>query len=144
MRMKRTIGCMAMLLALTVTAGARAAEPAAPSADLDRAAYEHLFPGSPREMITVYYLAAGRLQATHYCSIGNQPAYRLAAGSTPADIRMEFAGGTGFDPQTDPHAHGVEIRSQDAGHIEGEWHFQKGAQPSGSKRMTLARAPEAG
>ena len=109
-----------------------------------RAVIEHLFPDTPHEMITVYYLASGRLQATHYCSIGNQPAYRLAAGSTPADIRMEFAGGTGFDPQTDQHAHGVEIRARDAGHIEVEWHFQEGTQPAGSKRMLLERAPVAG
>ena len=144
MRMKRTIGCMTVLLALTVTAGARAAEPAAPSADLDRAAYEHLFPGSPREMITVYYLAAGRLQATHYCAIGNQPAYRLAADSTPTDIRMEFAGGTGFDPLVDQHAHGVQIVTRDADHIEVEWRFQKGTQPTGGKRMILARVPATG
>ena len=109
-----------------------------------KAVIEYLFPDTPHEMVTVYYLASGRLLATHYCSIGNQPAYRPAAGSAPTDIRMEFAGGTGFDPQADQHAHGVEIRSKDAGHIEVEWHFQKGLQPSGSKRMILARAPVAG
>jgi len=109
-----------------------------------KAVLEHLFPGSAHEMITVYYLASGRLQATHYCSIGNQPAYRLAAGSSAADIRMEFAGGTGFDPQTDQHAHGVEILTKDSDHIEVEWRFQKGAEPTGAKRMILERAPQAG
>jgi len=109
-----------------------------------KAVIEHLFPGSPHEMVTVYFLASGLLQATHYCSIGNQPAYTLAAGSTPGDIRMEFAGGTGFDPQVDQHAHGVEIQAKDADHIEVEWHFQKGNLPAGSKRMLLARAPAAG
>jgi hypothetical protein len=109
-----------------------------------KAVIEHLFPDTPHEMVTVYFLASGRLQATHYCSIGNQPAYRLAAGSTPADIRMEFAGGTGFDPQADQHAHGVDIQAKDADHIEVEWHFQKGTQPAGSKRMLLARAAAGG
>jgi hypothetical protein len=109
-----------------------------------QAVIEHLFPGTPHEMVTVYFLASGRLQATHYCAIGNQPAYRLGAGSTPTDIRMELAGGTGFDPQADQHAHGVEIQTQDADHIAVEWHFQKGTQPTGSKRMLLARAPAAG
>jgi hypothetical protein len=110
-----------------------------------KAVFEHLFPGTPHEMVTVYYLARDRLQATHYCAIGNQPAYTLAAGSQPTEIRMEFAGGTGFDPQTDPHAHGVDIRVRDAAHIEVEWHFHKGTQPTGSKRMLLERTvPVAG
>jgi hypothetical protein len=108
-----------------------------------QAVIEHLFSGQPHEMVTVYFLASGRLEATHYCSIGNQPTFRLAAGSTPDDIRMKFAGGTGFDPQTDQHAHGVEIRTRDADRVEVEWYFQKGTQPAGSKRMLLERVPGA-
>jgi hypothetical protein len=34
----------------------------------------------------------------------------------------------------------VDIRVRDPGHIEVEWHFQKGTQPTGSKRMLLERA----
>jgi len=60
---------------------------------------------------------------------------------TVADIRMEFAGGTGFDPPTDQHAHDVEIRSPDADHVEVECRFQQGDRPTGSKRMVLARVP---
>ena len=109
-----------------------------------KAVFEHLFPDTEHEMVTAYFLASGRLQATHYCAIGNQPAYRLAADSTPADIRMEFAGGTGFDPLVDQHAHGVQIVTRDADHIEVEWRFQKGTQPTGGKRMFLARVPATG
>jgi hypothetical protein len=108
-----------------------------------KAVFEHLFPGTPHEMVTVYYLARDHLQATHYCAIGNQPAYTLATGSQPTDIRMEFAGGTGFDPQTDQHAHGVDIRVRDTSHIEVEWYFQNGTQPTGSKRMLLERTAPA-
>src|SRR5512134_2455686 len=59
-----------------------------------KAVLERLFAGAPNEMTTVYYLAYDKLLATHYCSIGNQPAYRLAPASTPTNIVMEFAGGT--------------------------------------------------
>lgn len=69
-----------------------------------RAVIERLFPDTPHEMVTVYCLASGRLQATHYCPVGDQPACRLATGSTPAGRRMESAGGTGSDPQADQHA----------------------------------------
>src|SRR5512137_3168170 len=59
-----------------------------------RAVLERQFAGTAHEMVTMYYLAYDRLQATHYCSMGNQPAFKLAADSTPRDVRMEFAGGT--------------------------------------------------
>jgi hypothetical protein len=108
-----------------------------------KAVFEHLFPGTPHEMVTAYFLASGRLQATHYCAIGNQPAYRLSTDSTATDIRMEFAGGTGFDPLVDQHAHGVQIVTRDADHIEVEWRFQKGTEPTGGKRMLLTRVPAA-
>jgi len=104
-----------------------------------KAVFEHLFPGTPHEMVTAYFLAGDRLLATHYCAIGNQPAYRLSPSSTPQDIVMEFAGGTGFDPETDQHAHGVSIRVADADHIEVEWRFNKGTVPNGAKRMVLQR-----
>jgi hypothetical protein len=106
---------------------------------------ERLFRGTPHEMTTVYYLAYDRLLATHYCAIGNQPAYQLAAGSSPTHIVMEFAGGTGFDPQIDQHAHGVQIRTIDANHIDVEWEFRKGDAAPTRQRMLLERAaPMAG
>jgi hypothetical protein len=105
-----------------------------------KAMIERLFPGTPHEMTTVYYLAYDRLLATHYCAIGNQPAYQLAPTSVPAHIVMEFAGGTGFDPKTDQHAHGVQIKTIDANHIDVEWEFRKGDEAPTRQRMLLERA----
>ena len=65
-----------------------------------RAVLERQFGGTSHEMITVYSLAYDRLQANHFCAMGNQPAYRLADGSSPRDIRMEFVGGTGHEAPT--------------------------------------------
>lgn len=104
-----------------------------------KAVFEHLFPGTDHEMVTVYYLAYDRLQATHYCAIGNQPAYTLSPRSTPTEIAMDFAGGTGFDPKSDQHARGVQVRVKDANHIEVRWNFNKGDVPNGSKLMYLER-----
>jgi hypothetical protein len=111
-----------------------------------KAVFEHLFPGTDHEMVTVYYLAYDRLQATHYCAIGNQPAYALSPKSTPTDIAMDFAGGTGFDPTTDQHACGVQVSIRDADRIEVRWNFNKGDVPNGSKLMYLERVkvPAAG
>jgi hypothetical protein len=104
-----------------------------------KAVLERLFAGTPNEMTTVYYLAYDKLLATHYCSIGNQPAYRLAPASTPTNIVMEFAGGTGFDPKTDQHAHGVTIKTIDASHLDVEWEFRKGDAAPTHARMLLER-----
>ena len=65
-----------------------------------RAVLERQFGGTSHEMITVYSLAYDRLQANHFCAMGNQPAYKLADGSSPRDIRMEFVGGTGHEAPT--------------------------------------------
>jgi hypothetical protein len=105
-----------------------------------KAMIERLFPGTPHEMTTVYYMAYDRLLATHYCAIGNQPAYQLAPTSAPAHIVMEFTGGTGFDPRIDQHAHGVQIKTIDANHIDVEWEFRKGDEAPTRQRMLLERA----
>src|SRR4051794_10956607 len=34
---------------------------------------ESLFPGTPKEMVSMYFLDGGNLIMTHYCSVGNQP-----------------------------------------------------------------------
>jgi hypothetical protein len=113
-----------------------------------RAVIEKLFADTPHEMTTVYFLAGDRLQATHYCSIGNQPSFSLAATSQPRDITMELSGSTGFDPKTDQHAHGVHIEVLDTGQLKVEWQFRKGEASPTYARMLLARpvgpAPAAG
>ncbi|MEE9214278.1 MAG: hypothetical protein V3U54_05695, partial [Thermodesulfobacteriota bacterium] len=39
----------------------------------DSAIVETLFPGTPHEMVSVYYDDNGKLSMTHYCMIKNQP-----------------------------------------------------------------------
>lgn len=105
------------------------------------AVLERVFAGSPHEMTTVYFLAHDRLLATHYCSIGNQPGFALADTSKPTDIVMELAGGTGFDPKTDQHAHGVHLQVLESDRLRVEWQFRKGDAAPTYARMTLTRTP---
>jgi hypothetical protein len=105
------------------------------------AVLERVFAGSPHEMTTVYFLANDRLLATHYCSIGNQPGFALADTSKPTDIVMELAGGTGFDPKTDQHAHGVHLQVIGPDRLRVEWQFRKGDADPTYTRMTLSRTP---
>lgn len=108
-----------------------------------RAVLERQFGGTAHEMITVYSLAYDRLQANHFCAMGNQPAYRLAEGSTPRDIRMEFAGGTGLDPAKDRHADGERIEVVGPDELRVEFQFRTGLEAPTRAGMTLRRASTA-
>jgi hypothetical protein len=104
-----------------------------------RAVLERQFAGTAHEMVTMYYLAYDRLQATHYCSAGNQPAFRLAPASTARDIRMEFAGGTGFDPATDQHVDGERIEVLAPDRLRVEYQFRKGMEAPTREQLLLSR-----
>ena len=103
-----------------------------------RAIIERQFGGTAHEMITVFSLAHDRLQANHFCAMGNQPAYRLAETSTPRDIRMEFVGGTGLDPQKDHHANGERIEVVGPDELRVEFQFRTGQEPPTSASMRLS------
>lgn len=104
-----------------------------------RAVLERQFGGSSHEMITVYSLAYDRLQANHFCAMGNQPAYKLTEGSSPRDIRMEFVGGTGLDPATDRHANGERIEVVGPDELRVEFQFRTGNEAPTSAGMRLQR-----
>jgi len=108
-----------------------------------KAIIEYQNPGQSYEMVTVYYLAGGKLQATHYCAAGNQPAYRLDDKSTAELALLEFTGGTGFDPDKDGHVHQGEIRFLSPDRIEHRWFHFVGPKELGSTHWFLQRQVEA-
>lgn len=107
-----------------------------------KAIIEYQNPGQSFEMVTVYYLANGKLQATHYCGAGNQPAFQLGDNSTPDLALLEFAGGTGFDPDRDGHVHRGDIRFVSANRIEHQWFHYVGPNELGSTHWFLDRQVE--
>lgn len=108
-----------------------------------KAVIEYQNPGESFEMVTVYYLANGKLQATHYCGAGNQPAYKLGEKSTSDLALLEFAGGTGFDPDKDGHVHQGEIRFLSPDRIEHRWFHFVGPKELGETHWFLQRNVEA-
>lgn len=107
-----------------------------------KAIIEYQNPGQSFEMVTVYYLAKGKLQATHYSAAGNQPAFQLGEKSTPELALLEFAGGTGFDPDKDGHVHNGDIRFVSANRIEHQWFHYVGSREMGSTHWFLERQVE--
>jgi hypothetical protein len=104
-----------------------------------KAVMEYQNPGKTYEMVTVYFLANGKLHATHYCGAGNQPAYKLDEKSTADLALLEFAGGTGFDAEKDGHVHQGEIRFVSPDRIEHRWFHYVGPKELGSTHWFLQR-----
>src|SRR5512138_2195799 len=73
------------------------------------AVMETLFPGTPHEMRSIYFLDGGELVLTHYCEMGNQPRMRLSPASTETELVFDFAGGSNLDPTKDVHIHSGRI-----------------------------------
>lgn len=74
---------------------------------------ERVFAGTPQEMTTMYYDKGGRLTATHYCVMGNQPQFLLKS-SDAKSISFDFDATCGIDTTKESHMHGLKIVFNDA------------------------------
>lgn len=89
--------------------------------------HETLFPGTPHEMVTVYYMDGADLVLVHYCAAGNQPRMKAAPALDGDQLVFKFAGGTNIDPAKDAHMHDLTITFKDAHHIRAAWsHYADG------------------
>ena len=77
---------------------------------------ERSAPGTPMEMVTMYYDKAGKLAATHYCVLGNRPEMALK-GSDAKSITLDFDSCCGIDTKKESHMHGMTLNFDDANTI---------------------------
>ncbi|HJT17065.1 MAG TPA: hypothetical protein VJ853_06750 [Thermoanaerobaculia bacterium] len=97
---------------------------------------ETLFPGTPHEMMTVYTLDTGVLEATHYCDSGNQPAMRYNAAKSTADkLVFDFVGVRG--PTAHGYMHDVEFHLTGRDSLQSKWN---GVPAGDSHEFNLTRA----
>jgi hypothetical protein len=87
---------------------------------------ETIMPGTPHEMTTIYYDHGGKLQLTHYCSLGNHPSMKL--DKADAD-KLEFSLVEGsVTPGEAMHMHALTLTTPDKDHLVADWTvFDKGA-----------------
>jgi hypothetical protein len=74
--------------------------------------------GKPNEMVSVYHMDGKTLLMTHYCALHNAPVMKFRKTDKPGEIKLDFFGGTNFDPKVDAHAHEGLIRIKDQNTFE--------------------------
>ncbi len=74
---------------------------------------ERISPGTPHEMVTMYYDKAGKLALTHYCMFGNRPEMALKTANAKS-LTFDFDSCCAIDPKKESHMHGMTIRFDDA------------------------------
>jgi hypothetical protein len=81
---------------------------------------ETMMPGTPGEMVTVYYVDGADLAAVHYCTSGNQPQLKLASERDAPRLSFRCVGGTNMK-ESDSHMHSAELLLVDSDHLSGTW-----------------------
>jgi len=105
---------------------------------------ETIYPGTDNEMITVYYLDGNELVATHYCSHGNQPRFKLNnKASTPSRLVFDFAGGTNLDPAKDMHLHAMCFALTDKDHMTVDRDGYEDGKKTVAQKLELTRSAPA-
>lgn len=104
-----------------------------------KAVIEHQAPSGSLPVVTVYFLAGGKLRATQYSPAGNQPSYRRGRSTTAELLELAFDGGTGFDAEHDGHVHKGEIRFVSPDRIEQRWFHYVGPKEQGVTHWFLER-----
>jgi len=77
---------------------------------------ERSAPGTPMEMVTMFYDKGGKLAATHYCVLGNRPEMALKT-SDAKSITLDFDSCCGIDAKKEAHMHGMSLNFDDANTI---------------------------
>jgi hypothetical protein len=81
------------------------------------AVVETIFPGTPQEMVSVYYDDdEGKLAMTHYCMMRNRPHFALA-GSDKDTIKMNVTKVEGLKSKDDPSMGAMTLRFEDNNHF---------------------------
>jgi len=101
---------------------------------------ETLFPGTPHEMVSIYYEDNGKLIMKHFCMLKNQPELALIKSSDNG-LEFDFIRGTNMDASKDQHMHSLNISLKDSDNMVQEWTpYQDGKAMKGTTTLQLSRA----
>ena len=103
------------------------------------AVIEKLFPGTAREMTTVYHDdSSGRLIAHHFCNAANQPRLRLQE-SDGERLYFVLAPDSDIKADLEGHAHELTLRIGADGSLVHDWLNHYLGKPAAARNITLTR-----
>ena len=92
---------------------------------------ERLFVGLPHEMVTVYYDYNGKLNMTHYCSLGNQPHMELMNSGETNMLFVLSKKNPNLHSVEETHMHSLKILFDNKDNITHTWSlYEKGKKKS--------------
>ena len=103
------------------------------------AVIERMFPGTPKEMVSIYTQDGHEMVMTHYCALGNQPRMKTSSPVTGNSIAMSYIDGTGIRSLQDKHMHELTLTFIDNRHINHEWTVFEDGQKQVTHTFTFAR-----
>ena len=103
------------------------------------AVIERMFPGTPKEMVSVYAQDGHQMVMTHYCALGNQPRMRTSSPVTGNSITLSYIDGTGMRSVHDKHMHELTLTIIDSRHINHEWTVFENGQKEVTHTFAFAR-----
>lgn len=103
------------------------------------AVIERLFPGTPKEMVSIYAQDGHQMVMTHYCLLGNQPRMRTNRAVTGNSITLSYIDGTGMRSLHDKHMHELTLTLIDERHMNHEWTIFENGRKTVTQTFTFAR-----
>jgi hypothetical protein len=100
---------------------------------------ETLFPGSDKEMVTMYTLDGADLILTHYCMLGNQPRLRAEPGKDVNSIVFKFVSATNLKSKDDHHMNHATITLEGKDRFKAVWSSCKESKPCHEVTLELVR-----
>jgi hypothetical protein len=101
---------------------------------------ERLFPGTPHEMMTVYYDDGGKLNMTHYCSLGNRPHMELV-NSAGSSLEFVLSGkDPGLTSLKEKHMHSLRIAVDGKDSITHTWTLYDNGEKKADEVFKLVRS----
>jgi|SRR5437588_8359945 len=99
---------------------------------------EHIFPGTPHEMVTMYHDKQGKLSLTHYCMLGNQPGMLLKS-SDEKSLQFDFDATCGLDADSGMHMHSLTLTFVSPDTITQNWKLFENGKAKDDHPFTLKR-----
>ncbi len=103
------------------------------------AVIERVFPGTPKEMVSIYTQDGHQMVMTHYCLLGNQPRMRTNRPVNGNAITLSYIDGTGMRSMHDKHMHELTLTLIDDRHINHEWTVFENGRETITQTFAFAR-----